>query len=66
MMKQKKQKIKMATAKKNKKQVPEFFQIIKMNKFQSKVLRAVARLVGLGGEEIFVITLSIAVNDKDK
>ena len=58
MMKQKKRKIKMAAAKKNKKLEPAFFQIITMNKFQSKVLHTVAWLVGLGKEKVYVITLS--------
>ena len=55
MMKQKKRKIKMATAKK---QEPELFEIIKMNSFQNKVLRFVARLLGLG-RGVYVITVEL-------
>ena len=55
MMKQKKRKIKMVTAKK---QEPELFEIIKMNSFQNKVLRSVARLLGLG-RGVYVITVEL-------
>jgi hypothetical protein len=55
-MKQKNRKIKMATAKK-KKQEPELLEIVRMNNFQSNVLRTVAWLLGLGSERVFVITL---------
>ena len=55
MMKQKKRKIKMTTAKK---QEPELFEIIKMNSFQNKVLRSVARLLGLG-RGVYVITVEL-------
>jgi hypothetical protein len=55
MMKQKNRKIKMATAKKHE---PELFEIIKMNKFQNKVLRSVARLLGLG-RDVYVITVEL-------
>ena len=54
-MKQKKRKIKMATTKK---QEPELFEIIKMNSFQNKVLRSVARLLGLG-RGVYVITVEL-------
>ena len=46
----------MATAKK--KQEPELFEIIKMNSFQNKVLRSVARLLGLG-RGVYVITVEL-------
>ncbi len=45
----------MATAKKHE---PELFEIIKMNKFQNKVLRSVARLLGLG-RDVYVITVEL-------
>ncbi len=57
MMKQKNRKIKMATAKKTKKEEPVFLEIVKMNEFQDKVMRSVAWLLGLGKERVFVITL---------
>ena len=57
-MKQKSQTIKMATAKKTKKEEPVFLEIVKMNEFQDKVMRTVAWLLGLGKEKVYVITLS--------
>ena len=41
-----------------KKQEPELFEIIKMNSFQNKVLRSVARLLGLG-RGVYVITVEL-------
>jgi len=36
----------------------EVFEVVEMKEWQSKILNAVAWIVGLRGEEVYVITIS--------